>query len=88
MGHEHFADTLHGMGFVPSYADPDIWMQAKIGVCEYIAVYVHDLCIAVHDSKAIIDELIEKHGYKVKGAGHLGCDFFHDPDGTLCFGPN
>jgi len=51
-------------------------------------VYVHDLCIAVHDPKAIIDELIEKHGYKVKGAGHLGCDFFHDPDGTLCFGPN
>jgi len=19
---------------------------------------------------------------------HLGCDFFHDPDGTLCFGSN
>jgi len=88
--HEHFADTLCGMGFVPSHADPDVWMQAKEGVYEYIAVYVDDLCIAACDPKAIVDELIEKHGYKLKGAGplefHLGCDFFRDPNGTLCFG--
>jgi len=88
--HEQFVDTLCGMGFVPSHADPDVWMQAKNGVYEYIAVYVNDLCIAARDPKAIIDELIEKHRYKLKHAGplefHLGCDFFHDPDGTLCFG--
>jgi len=37
------------------------------------------------------DELMQKYGYKLKGVGplsfHLGCDFFRDPDGTLCFGP-
>jgi len=47
-----------------------------------------DLCITAV-LKAITDELIQKHGYKLKGAGpfefHLGCDFFQDPDGTLCF---
>jgi len=54
-------------------------------------VYVDDLCIAAHDPKVVIDELLGKHGYKLKGAGplefYLGGDFFHDPDGTLCFGP-
>jgi len=56
-----------------------------------IAVYVDDLCITACHPKAIINELIKKHGYKHKGAGqlefHLGCYFFCDPDGTLCFGP-
>jgi len=89
--HERFADTLWVMGFTPSRADPDVWMRAKDGKYEYIAVYVDDLCIAAHNPKAIVDELIQKHGYKLKGAGplefHLGCDFFRDPDGTLCFGP-
>jgi len=89
--HECFADTLWVMGFTPSRADPDVWMRAKNGIYEYIAVYVDDLCIAAHNPKAIVDELIQKHGYKLKGAGplefHLGCDFFRDPDGTLCFGP-
>ena len=31
------------------------------------------------------------NGFKLKGTGpvsfHLGCDFFRDEDGTLCFGP-
>jgi len=48
------------------------------------------LCIAAHDPKSIIGELIEKHVYKLKGTGqlefHLGCNVFHDPDRTLCFG--
>lgn len=26
--HEHFADTLHNLGFEPSKADSDIWMRA------------------------------------------------------------
>jgi len=58
---------------------------------EYIAVYVDDLAIAAKDPKSIVDELVEKHNYKLKGVGpikfHLGCDFNHDPDGTLAFGP-
>jgi len=49
-----------------------------------VAVYVNDLCIVACDPKAIVDELIQKHSYKLKGAGplefHLGCDFFCNPD--------
>jgi len=45
-----------------------------------------DLCIAV-DLKTTVDELIQKHGYKLKDTGplkfYLGCDFFHDPEGML-----
>jgi len=76
--HERFADTLRSMGF-NSRADPDVWMREKNGVYEYIAVYVDDLCIAAHDPQSITNELIDKHGYKLKGVGnlsfHLGCDF-------------
>jgi len=79
------------MGFTPSWADPGIWMRAKDGICEYEAVYVDDLCIAACDPKAIVDGLNHNHGYKLKSAGpleyHHGCDFFHDPDGMLFFGP-
>ncbi len=50
-----------------------------------------DVCSATCDLKAIVDELSQKHGYKLICAGpleyHLECDFFHDPDKTLCFGP-
>ena len=46
---------------------------------EYIAVYVDNLAIASKDPKAIIDCLLNKFKYKLKGVGpishHLGCDF-------------
>jgi hypothetical protein len=35
--------------------------------------------------------LTEDHKFKLKGAGpiefHLGCDFFRDAEGVLCFAP-
>ena len=48
--------------------------------------------IASKDPKAIISALMDKpNNFKLKGTGplkfHLGCDFFRDEDGTLCFGP-
>ena len=45
------------MNFVPSKADPDVWMrEAKDGSCyEYNAVYVNDLAIAAKNSKEITD---------------------------------
>jgi len=89
--HERFADTLRDMGFVPSKADPDVWMRKGENAYEYIAVYVDDLCIAAINPAGIIKELKEKYNYKLKGDGpltfHLGCDFSRDPDGTLCYGP-
>ena len=89
--HERFADTLRDMGFLPSKADPDVWMRRNGNIYEYIAVYVDDLAIAAKDPKAIVDLLTSKYKYKLKGVGpiefHLGCDYFRDKDGTLCVGP-
>jgi len=89
--HEKFADTLRDMGFYPSKAEEDIWMHKNGDVYEYIAVYVDDLCIAAKNPQEIADILENKYKYKLKGTGpiqfHLGCDFFHDQNGILCFAP-
>ena len=90
--HEKLYDTLRDMGFTPSKADSDVWMRNVNGLYEYIAVYVDDLAIASKSPKEIIDALTsDRYKLKLKGVGpiayHLGCDFYRDPDGTLCVGP-
>jgi hypothetical protein len=89
--HERFADTLRAMGFFTSKADSDIWMRKNGQVYEYIAVYVDDLCIVAIDPKKIIDLLTEKYIYRLKGSGpiefHIGCDYFRDSNGILCYAP-
>jgi hypothetical protein len=89
--HERFADSLRDMGFFTSKADSDISMQMNGQVYVYIAVYVDDLCIVAIDPKKIIDLLTEKYSYRLKGSGpikfHLGCDYFRDSDGILCYAP-
>ncbi len=58
---------------------------------EYIAVYVNDLLIVSKDPQGIIDLLTKEHNFKLKGTRpmsfHLGCDFFRDEDGVLCYAP-
>ena len=49
--HLRFLDCLRGMGFSPSKAEPDIWMQCVDDHYEYIAVYVDDLAITSKDPK-------------------------------------
>jgi hypothetical protein len=56
---EHFANTLYDMDFKPSYADPNVWMRAAVKpngfkYYEYIFVYVDDLLILSHLTKAIV----------------------------------
>ena len=89
--HDRFADTLRDMGFVPSKADPDVWMRKDNDIYEYMAVYVDDLVCAARDPGKIMETLMSKYKYKLKGVGpvdyHLGCDFGRDPDGMLWFGP-
>ena len=91
--HERFADVLRDMGFFLSKGETDIWMRDKGDHYEYIAVYVDDLLIASKDPKAILPDLLQvEHHFKLKGTGpisfHLGCDFFRDKDGNLCYAPN
>jgi hypothetical protein len=74
-------------------ADPetDIWMCKKDGAYEYVGVYVDDLFIVSKNPKAITDALVDDYKFKLKGTGpvefHLGCNFFRDEDGHLCFAP-
>ena len=88
---ERFSDVLRDMKFVPSRAEPDIWMRDKGDHYEYIAVYVDDLLIVSRDPEAITNTLTDVHKFKLKGTGpvkfHLGCDFFEDDEGNLCFAP-
>jgi hypothetical protein len=88
---ERLADVLRSMGFFPSKAEKDIWMRDKGDHYEYIAVYVDDLLIASRSPKDIVDALIKKHKFKLKGTGptefHLGCDFTRNQHGTLCLQP-
>jgi len=61
--HERFANTLYDMNFKPSYADPNVWMRAAVTpngfkYYEYIFVYVDDLLILSHQTKAIVKSAI------------------------------
>jgi len=74
------------MGFIPSKAEHDIWMCDCGDHYEYIAVYVDDLLIASKDPSSIINTLSDKGTGAV--SFHLGCDWFRDDDGNLCYAPH
>ena len=61
------------MGFMPSKADPCIWMREiqKLKCYEYVATYVDDLCIAARNPGKIIQTLKAYYNVKVKGDGPL-----------------
>ena len=88
---ERLADVLRAMEFFPSKAEKDIWMRDKGDHYEYIAVYVDDLMIASRLPEVIISALVDEHNFKLKGTGptefHLGCDFYRDKNGILCYAP-
>ena len=51
---EHLANTMFGMGFKPSKADPNIWMRQRGEQYKYVASYVDDLCCDSHDVMSLI----------------------------------
>jgi hypothetical protein len=89
--HQRFAGVLRSMGFFPCKIETDIWIRETDGHYEYVAVYVDDIMIAAKQPVKIIHALETQYKFKLKGVGplkfHLGCDYFRDDDGTLCFGP-
>ena len=84
---------LRDMKFLPSKADPCIWLRKPpdLRCYEKIAVFVDDLCIAAESPSAIIQIFKSKYHLKAKGDGkltyHLGADYFEDPDGTFVSQP-
>jgi len=88
---ERLADVLREIGFFTSHCEKDGWMRDKGDHHEHIAVCVDDLLIASKDPELIVKMLMEKHQFKLKGAGptkfHLGFDFFRDEEGVPCCAP-
>ena len=94
---KRWAEVIHGilrdMKFLPSNADPCIWLRKapNLRCYEYITVYVDDLCIAAESPSAIIQIFKSKYHLKVKGDGkltyYLSADYFEDPDGTFVSQP-
>ena len=74
---KRWAEVIHGilrdMKFLPSKADPCIWLRRtpNLRCYEYIAVYVDDICIAAESPSAIIQIFKSKYHFKVKGDGKL-----------------
>ena len=71
----HFAATLRDIGFIPSYADPDMWYREAVTregfeYYEYILVYVDDiLCISKDPSTIIRSFSDPPFLYRLKDAG-------------------
>ncbi len=89
--HEKCADTLRDLGFVPSLADPDVWIRDAGDVYEYVTTWVDDLLVAMKNPKQFMDAFqAPPYNFKLKGVEepkyHLGGDFFRDSDGVLCYG--
>ena len=86
---EMFHDIIKDMGFLPSKADPCVWMREnkELKCYEYIATYDDDLCIAAQDPGQIIQILKEDYKLKVKRDGplnhHFHADYSRDKDKTL-----
>ena len=81
------------MKFLPSKADPCIWLRKEpnLKCYEYIAIYVDDLYIAAESPIAIIQIFKSEYHLKVKVDGkltyHLGADYFEDPAGYFVSQP-
>ena len=66
--HQHLANNLKTIGFLPNKSDQGFWMRDRGDHYEYIACYVDDIMIFSRDTNKIIKD-IEKT-YSLKGVGY------------------
>ncbi len=64
---ESLADFLRDLGWVPSYADNDVWMKDCGDYWAYICTYVDDLIVMHKDPMSIVKIL--ENRYTLKGVG-------------------
>ena len=89
--HDLFAETMSGLKWFPSKADPDVWMLDCGDHWEYVATWVDDLLYIGMEPEKFYATLREL-GYKLKGVGeptyHLGGDFkrVKEPEDVLTWG--
>ena len=89
--HAKFADALRALGFTPTYADPNVWMRDAGDCCMCVVVHVDDTLTALKDPDSFHKKLqFDPWNHKLKNVKepkhHLGGEFFHDKDRTLCHG--
>ena len=65
--HEHFSNTLQSLGFSPTKADANFWIQDKENHYKYLASYVDNILTWSQDPIANIEDL--KKVYTMKGVG-------------------
>jgi len=66
----HFAEVLHGMGYISSLADPDVWLKAEckpdgFEYYSYILVYVDNILVIAHKPETIMKILAKT--FRLKG---------------------
>ena len=69
--HAHLSEMIRAMGFIPSLADPDMWMRKATRddgtlYYEYLVCYVDELIICSQNTAHVIQELRDS-GYELKG---------------------
>jgi hypothetical protein len=67
--HAKFSETLHGLNFKPTIADPDVWYRPAckpngFEYYEYILVYADDILVLSHAPSLIMETL--KKAYRLK----------------------
>ena len=89
--HMSLSECLQERIFFPYKIEPYIWLQSAEDHYEHIAICVDDLLIASKESQHIVDTLVKKYEFKLKGKGpisyHTDCDFSRDEGETLHFTP-
>ena len=82
--HSKFADDISDMGFVPTRADPDLWIKenTKENCYEYLAVFVDDIIVFAVNPMEIFDTLKKKYKYEFKDISepefYNGADIYQD----------
>ena len=77
--HRRISDVLRDMGYVPSTADPDVWMKDMGNYYAYLCAYVDDIIKISKKPQEFYDLLVVKYKFHLKVVGppeyHLGGDF-------------
>ena len=84
---EILVDCLGSMSFLPYKVEPDIWTRERNSLYKYTVLCIDNISISPKHIKYIIDTMVHKYKFKIKGTGpikyHVGYDFFRDEDDTL-----
>ena len=85
--HQHLAESLRRMGFLPTRYDQDVWYidhkDPKTPGYDYIGTHTDDLLIVAKNPSKYMEQL--QKVYTINNIGppthHLGCDYEKLPDG-------